>query len=561
MIGAPYIYPILITCLITSFSHAQSWSYTVRDAAIFSSPKTADLNNDRYPDIVIATGNEDAISTEGILALDGRNGQKIWSFQTRNQVYGSAVFQDVNNDGTSDVFIGGRKGQFYCLDGKNGTLIWSLDTRLFGHNFDSLKLNLYTPAWVPDQDGDGIRDLVNVYGGGTDRRVTGWLVLLSGKTGQILARDTMPDGMESYCSPLAHDFDGDGEVEILFGSGEERRGGKLYRCSLAQLKQANLAQAEILAADSLKGFIAVSSLADFNGDGILDIACPALNKTLLVIDGSDGSTIFKYERPGYEHYVTPVIGNFTSDGTPDILCSFQKGLWPFYQGYSFVLIDGADGSVAWERDFARFQLTQHVALDLNQDSFDELIFCHNSDTGFFTVEYSHQLQYIDFQEDSIHNLRPVLGGLNIFSTPLISDFDQDKRVEITYGHTLNPNTYYTVDSARIVHLELDFENVPSIAWGGYLGNKGDGIFRRRYLVPAGLSPPDEEAISIFPNPNNGQFYIQSRTASPQWKIFNMQGKEVGEGMGTFGEIRLPAGSYLVKGLDGKIPFSKVMIVR
>ena len=501
-------------CLWGHILNAQSWQYTVQDAAIFSSPKAVDLNGDQYPDIVIGTGNEDAVSVDGVLALDGRTGQKIWSYQVDNQIYSSAVFADVTNDGVPEVFIGGRKALFFCLNGATGQLVWQFDPLPFGHNTIPLRFNLYTPALVPDQNNDGYPDLVNIYGGGSTAsnpsRPPGFLVLISGKTGEVLASDTMPDGRESYSSPLVHDFDEDGDPEIIFGSGEERRSGNLYRTKLSALIAGDITQAEILATDSLKGFIAVSSMADFNADGILDIASPVLNERLLVIDGQTGNEILTYTLPDFEHYATPVIGNFTGTGTPDIFCSFQKGVWPFYTEYRFVLIDGATGLPSWDSVFSYYQLTQYVALDTDDDNYDELIFCHNTDTGFSKVQYTHQAKLIDFQDDTIKNLLPVRGGLNIFSTPLLSDFDQDGLVEITYAHTLDPEDYYTVDSSRIEHQELTISDVRSIAWGGYLGNEGDGVFRRRFLVPAGLAKnPEEENFIIYPNPSTGLFFIKS----------------------------------------------------
>lgn len=559
--------PFLILCyfFLTSPLLSQSWQYTVDQAAIFSSPKATDLNNDQYPDIIIGTGNEDAIGNEGVLALDGKTGQKLWSYQSDNQIFGSAVFEDVNNDGVPEVFVGGRKALFYCLDGRNGNLIWQFDPSPFGHRFGDESFNLYSPAFVEDQDGDGVRDLVNVYGGGSkpigNYRPPGWLVLISGKTGALIARDSMPDSRESYSSPLVHDFDGDGEPEILFGSGEERRGGHLYRCDLDELRNGDISQAEVLITDSLKGVIAVSSLADFNADGTLDIACPVLNEKLVVLDGKNGQTIFEYRKTDHEHYVTPVIGNFIGDATPDILCCFQKGIWPFYSNYTFTLIDGETQTAVWDSVFNYYQLTQYVALDTDSDGYDEFLFCQNTDTGFFQIKFTHQVKVVDFQDDSIFNILPIAAGLNLFSSPLMSDFDQDGKVEITYAHGLDQRQYYTVDSSRIVHRELALTAPQSIAWGSYLGNDGDGIFSRRFLVPAGLGRSREEAVGIiYPNPTTGNFSIKQNEAWHSWRVTDIHGKLVAQGSGPKIRLTLPAGMYSIVLLGDKKSWSQRFMV-
>ena len=411
---------------MASWTLGQSWSYTIHGSAAFSSPRAHDLNGDHYPDVVLGTGNENRLAQEGILALDGRSGQKLWNYPATNQLFSSAVFADVTLDGIPEVFLGGRKALFYCLDGSTGDLVWQFDPSPFGHTHDSLRFNLYTPVLVPDQNQDGYPDLVNVYGGGSTAnspsRPPGWLLLLSGKTGEVLARDTMPDGRESYSSPLVYDLSSDGDPEILFGSGEERRGGSLYQCTLSELANSDIQLSRPLFTDSLKGIIAVSSLADLNGDGDPEIACPALNEQLIVIDGKTGSQIFHHREPGYEHYASPVIGQFTGDATPDILCVFQQGSWPFYSSYKFVLIDGGLQAAVWDTLFPLYQLTQHVALDADKDGYDELLFCANKDTGFTTVEYTHSLILYDFQHRSSRTLIPPQKGINIFSTPLLSDF-------------------------------------------------------------------------------------------------------------------------------------------
>lgn len=47
--------------------------------------------------------------------------------------------------------------------------------------------------------------------------------------GSMLARATMPDGKETYMSPVIHDFKGSGDLSVIFGSGGETISGIFIR--------------------------------------------------------------------------------------------------------------------------------------------------------------------------------------------------------------------------------------------------------------------------------------------------------------------------------------------
>ena len=121
--------------LISQFalkSQTTSWSFFADSISTYSSPRSHDINNDGVLDIVIGGGKDGESSSFGIMAIDGGTGNLLWSVPSRNEVFGSAVFQDVTSDGIEDVFITGREAQFYALNGSDGSLIW--DFFPFGTN-------------------------------------------------------------------------------------------------------------------------------------------------------------------------------------------------------------------------------------------------------------------------------------------------------------------------------------------------------------------------------------------------------------------------------------------
>jgi outer membrane protein assembly factor BamB len=92
------------------------------------SPVLLSLNSEDELDVVAAT------EAGEIIAVDGKTGDIIWSFQAtanefnrQSQQVGflaSPLCVDVNGDGVRDVIVAGRNGVVYALNGKNGQELW-----------------------------------------------------------------------------------------------------------------------------------------------------------------------------------------------------------------------------------------------------------------------------------------------------------------------------------------------------------------------------------------------------------------------------------------------------
>ena len=100
---------LTIALLFCGVLFSQNWQFFIDSIPTLSSPRACDLTNDGIKDIVFGGGTDGAFSNNGIMAVNGANGALLWKRATRNEVFGSAVFQDITNDGIKDVFMVGRQ--------------------------------------------------------------------------------------------------------------------------------------------------------------------------------------------------------------------------------------------------------------------------------------------------------------------------------------------------------------------------------------------------------------------------------------------------------------------
>ncbi|MEP7321758.1 MAG: hypothetical protein ABI761_07555 [Saprospiraceae bacterium] len=457
-----------------------------------SSPRPIDINHDGTDDLVLgACKNEYQPTDMGVIALDGKSGEVLWQMDAHDQVYGSASIIDINGDKTDDVIIGGRWSYLRAIDGKNGKILWVyLPVDTIDPILKYAKYNFFNSVLVPDQNGDGMKDLLIQNGGNHSakpqdsiHRYPGVLMLFDSKTGKVLAADTMPDGKESYMSPVFMEQP-DGKQWIIFGSGGETFNGHLYAASLSDFKNGSLNKATILASsNTTQGFIAPPVLADINHDQYLDIISISHNSDISAIDGKTFKPIWKLNIPGTESSNSFAVGQFTGDDTPDFFTFVSKGIWPKSQGSLQILIDGQSGKIAYENTLGCAGFSSPVAYDLNQDGLDEVIIsineydCERGYVDSIGLNITNKLVAINFKNHQVQTIETLNGFKNIFSTPYIGDLDHDGYLDIVHSQFYSPsNDLLVFLGMRIKRIATPIKVKKPVKWGGYMGSKGNGIY-------------------------------------------------------------------------------------
>jgi hypothetical protein len=465
----------------------KNWDSTINDIYSASSPQAIDLNGDRIKDIVMGAGGQEWVHTKvGIIALNGADGSILWTAQARNQIVGSALFLDINNDKTPDVIIGGREAELQAIDGSNGEVIWKFfekEGKMIARN-EGL-YNFYNPQLVLDQNQDGLKDILICNGGdalvsaGMKHRPPGSLMLIDGKTGKIIAQDKMPDGQETYASPVCFDCETNKNPTFIFGSGGETCNGHLYKSKLSELLSKNLRNAQVIDSTSEKGYIAPPILADFTGDNVLDILVNTAEGKTKLFDGVNNKLIWSIKCDSSEVFSQPAIGYFVGgDKILDVFVNYAKGVYPTYRFTEQWLINGKTGTIEKKYSDLRFTYSSPLTIDLNGDGNDDVVMNTVKDSVILNKKKPfYELTTFDFKNNKTGFFGKRFNGACFASTPWFGDLDNDNKLDIIYSGS--PATYSEFPGSTTFEKPLmilsihriKVASVPSksVKWGNYMG--------------------------------------------------------------------------------------------
>ena len=361
----------------------------------YTSFVAADLNGDGKPDFALTTGS-------GVTTIAIGKGDGTFTFLPANAVAtlptfklpqlpfdptgpGSIAAADLNGDGKLDLAF----GPFSMGDVPTGVVV------AMGNGDGTFQTPAFFPAQftahavganqiaLGDVNQDGIPDIVT--SGGTPAAFGVTILLGDGKGGFSSRRDYDLNGYYANGAGTVNlfDFDGDGIVDIVLGNGNaDFLSYNLNYFGLTVLfgKGGGAFVGAPIVNAGAAGFTTESqaiATADFNGDGIPDLADASLvPESLTILKGSgDGNFTpsFRYTFPNLIP-VSIATADFNRDGKQDVAALVEIPIGVSSQGEVQIFLGNGDGTPQTPTPlaFAGVNPTFLAAADLNGDGIPDL---------------------------------------------------------------------------------------------------------------------------------------------------------------------------------------------
>ncbi len=312
-------------------------------------------------------------------------------------------------------------------------------------------------------------------------RPPGRLFILSSKSGVKLADYPMPDGKETYMTPVVYDFKKDGDPFVIFGSGGETISGNLYAIRLSSIMTDNSSNLLKIADGNEYGFISTPLLTDITNDNIPDIITNAFNGRMMAFNGKTFEAVWSTR---FDHFVATFSSvaplDVNGDGVLDFFGSYGTGVWNDFDGALQVLVDGKTGKELRRFSVGRFQYSSPIVADFTNDEKNDVLLHTNhtqkiySDTREIKPKYTNTLTVFDLKNSKIFNIGETLAGTNLCSTPLLTDLDFDNKLDIIYCINSNPDDIFSDEKLIIERKEINLKSTIPV-WGAYMGTSYDGI--------------------------------------------------------------------------------------
>lgn len=452
------------------------WQTPVR-ATVNSTPTVADLNGDGFPDVIVGLGGfeEPPCWHGGVVALNGLNGQELWTFETQDWlnhspdgwqdgVFSTPAAGDINADGQPEVVFGAWDQCIYLLN-RNGQPMWGnlpghlAQVRCGGHGFYNEDTVWSSPA-LADVTGDGRLEIIigadisegNFWGNDDG----GYLYILDAD-GDTLARKWMNQAI--FSSPAVADLDGDREFEFVVGTGTFVPGTGYYVTAFDYDSSRSDPANRLIQKwrpTTVGRVFASPAISDLDGDGLPDVVITVLTGEngadgtfVYAWRGSDGVELFKRRMCDFwgnsgNSLSSPTVADIVGDDRPEILFSHQWEVsilrhdGTYYTDYSNPKWSAGPNHLGCARDhspateltyWARYSLYSSPAVgDLDADGDAEVVIIgHNPDNpnqGMLFAWTGHtngDKPWPMFHRDAQHTGRyPLAPGLAVSPSALFA---------------------------------------------------------------------------------------------------------------------------------------------
>ncbi|XP_055677275.1 uncharacterized protein LOC129786355 [Lutzomyia longipalpis] len=346
------------------------WKHVVSRVTSESPVRSADINADGVPDIIIGYSIEEdpydgiadttarcfnphtgktGLCEGGVMALNGTNGEILWQHWTAFNVFSLSCPVDLNGDHREDCVVAGKGGLMIAINGDTGKLIWRLEDKTLtsGTSADSTEwtIDIYTVNVVRDLDGDDISDVVAVHVQENKAFRFGHICVISGASGRMLRNIPTPFREEVFV-PLQIITDADGTEWLLVITGSQNTPGGIYVIRLISLMQYKSEKDfTTLYRNVASGFMVPAILTDITGDGVEDIVVTSVNSTVHAFDGHTFRQLWNYAFPTSETIYSIIPGHFDHDNITDFMVKVNTGPgFPVYYYSQTMIISGQNGT-------------------------------------------------------------------------------------------------------------------------------------------------------------------------------------------------------------------------
>lgn len=181
----------------------------------------------------------------GVLALNGKTGETIWTHWTAHAIFSIDCSVDLTNDEIKDCVISGRGGILQAISGRDGSNIWEIPIEDTVASAQQQKiLDVYDARFITDMNGDSISDVIASHAMQSNDIRASNILVISGRNGNIIRNINLPDTEQLFIAPQII-VQSDGENIFVLATSSQQEAGGLYIVSQANIFYGNLVCNEI----------------------------------------------------------------------------------------------------------------------------------------------------------------------------------------------------------------------------------------------------------------------------------------------------------------------------
>lgn len=446
------------------------WVYSMPES-VYGTPAMVDITGDGIDDITV-TGRFNTVEM-----INGKTGRRIWSLNEQNPTreflpcnFNSPVIaDDFNFDGFPELILiqGGLSNDSNYLTVQHvdtgfevittynkQAVLKNIRTLLARVSAEKLRLNVcmgtrcviktVSRRALMNQPFDQIMQAISLNQEGPGSKI----MVVSSKTGQLLAQYSVPFSRESWSVPIYLKINH--QPIIIYGSGGERMAGHM----IAQ----NIITGKVLWAipSESKGFIS-SPILIRDHQQVPVAYFSGMDGTVTAVNVQTGLVVWKTDI-GSEYETYSSLAARERNGETSLVGVFSRGVWPTYDKAIVVELNARSGEVLEETIIGFCHAASSpVIADIDHNNSDDIVMisCTDRDARLLVLDSNHQF----ILEKPLES-----GG---YSTPLIMDIDQNNALDIILSRFHFLDRYEQSQPS---------EKIQALPWNRYRGTKQNGHY-------------------------------------------------------------------------------------